>query len=114
MILAVAASLWILLGPLYSVHETRTLDDHKTNVEREYKMSGLESGARNTFLLLCGLPVLAIWLTLFAPRLRLAVGILLTAFCVVAAMSVGLFYLPSAAMLFLKAPLRIGGLEVRP
>src|SRR5436190_14978776 len=55
--LDLAASAWILAGPLYVVHEVRTLDDHKSNIEREYKISGLQSRESKTFLLWSSLPV---------------------------------------------------------
>lgn len=98
-LLAVAAATAALTLPLYEVTETRS--SGQTTVTRHYRVNTLTTRGGTLVPLVCALPVLAVTLTVFSKKLQTPIGVGLLIFVVLAGMSVGLFYLPSALALLI-------------
>ena len=97
---AIAATIWCLLAPLYTVKSSESpIEGHATLLE--------VNGARAIPAL--ALPVLLAGIPVLFPKRGLcgAAALMLLAFSILGGFSVGLFYLPSAALLltaFLLTP----------
>ncbi len=105
---ATAVALFFLFGPVYetstSQYSVTVSGGQVASPEREARATGLQAnGPHITFVLAIPI-VLALLPLAFRKHQRasfLGAGALTLAFCVVGAMSVGMFYLPTALLLVL-------------
>ena len=106
---ATAVALFFLFGPVYATSTseysvTVSSGQVATSPERVGHATGLQANGPQIAFVLAIPVVLALLPLAFRKHLRaafLAAGALTLAFCVVGAMSVGIFYLPTALLLVL-------------
>ena len=96
-LLAMAGTVGALFLPLYDVNITRTISG--VNVTEQQWTKPVDTPARNSILIVASLCVALSITAAINKGLQPAMGICLLAISLLGAMSVGMFYLPSAAAL---------------
>ncbi len=99
LLLATAASVYVWYAPMYSGHMTSTSADGQ-RVEGDFQRRLPEVNGAARTLVVISVPVAIAIMPLIAVRLKIASAIVLLVLSFLGGMSIGLFYLPAALVLF--------------
>lgn len=100
LLLAIAASAVVWYVPLYSGHMSGT-NAAGERIERDEHASMPEINGYTRMLIYVSLPVGLCLATLAVPRLKVISASVLLALAILGSMTIGLFYLPAAGVLFI-------------
>jgi hypothetical protein len=104
LVLAVAGTFGALLLPLYDVNVTHSIG--RVNMTEQYRIKPVNTPAKTPIIMIATLCVILTTTAVIARKLQTAMGVCLLAVSLVGAMSIGLFYLPSAVALLSPAASR--------